>query len=359
MERENIGEKNINYCRKVRFYPTYKHKLLLEKCFGATRYIINWALQENKNRKIENITNPISVRNHLRYQNKYLTNENKWLQDIPYDTRDLAIRQLCSNFKTAFTQLKNKTISSFDMKFKSKKNPVQMCFITKKAFSLKKKTLFVRKIKEPISFDENIDDFEYGNITIVREKNRYYMCFPLKRPITNINTKFKVVSLDPGVRTFQTFYSEEGICGKIGNNICKHLKTIYHKEDKLKSFLSTNKVSKKTRYNIRKRCFLLRTKVKNTVKDLHRKTCSWLTNNFKHVYLPSFEVKPMIRKCKRKIPTSCVRSMLALSHYSFKERLLFTSRSKNCKVHIVSEAWTSKTCGNCGFINKNLRSSNL
>ena len=351
MEKENTTEQ---YCRKVRFYPTTKHKNLLEKCFGATRFLINQALENIKTGKITKITNAISIRNELKYQDKYLNANNKWLEEIPYDTRDGAIRQLCSNFKSALTHLKQKLITKFSMKFKSKKNPKQVCFLNKNALNIKNKTLFVRRIKDKIKFGENIDNYDYGTLTIVREKNRYYMCFPLTRTIKNISTKYKSVSLDPGVKTFQSFYSEEGVVGKLGDNTYKHIKSIYEKEDNLKSKLDTKNMKKKTRYNIRKRCFLLRTKVKNTVKDLHIKCCSWLTSNFKYIFLPEFNVKNMIKKKNRNIGKQTVRSMLSLSHFSFKQRLLFMAKSRGCKVDICNEAYTSKTCGCCGVLNCSL-----
>lgn len=350
MERENI--KKINYSRKVRFYPTTKHKNLLEKCFNATRFLINKALEHIKNGNITKLTNHIEIRNYLRYQDKYLNNENSWLKEIPYDTRDLAIRQLCSNFKTALSQLKKGTIRKFKMNFKSKKNPNQVCFVNKNAFNVNKNTLFVRRVKDKIKIKENMNDYEFGTLTIKREKNRYYMCFPLKRNSSYKKTPYKAVSLDPGVKTFQTFYSEEGLIGKIGDGIYNKIKNINLQIDKLSSNIPTSKNKKK--YNLRKRCFLLRTKVKNIISDLHKKTCSWLTSNFKYIFLPTFNVKPMIKKKGRNISKSVVRSMLSLSHYSFKQRLLDMASSRCCIVNICNESYTSKTCGKCGFLNNKL-----
>jgi putative transposase len=42
--------------------------------------------------------------------------------------------------------------------------------------------------------------------------------------------------------------------------------------------------------------------------------------------------------------------MLTLSHYKFKERLLYKSQTMGCKVHICNESYTTKTCGKCGNI---------
>ena len=239
------------------------------------------------------------------------------------------------------------------MKFKSKKNPIQVCFINKKAVNVKKKKLFVRRVKDNIRFGENIDDMKFGNVTIIREKNRYYMCLPLKRKIHNQETPYKAVSLDPGVRTFQTFYSEEGLVGKLGDKTIEKLKSLYFREDSLKSEL-TGKLSRKTKYNLKKRCFFLRTKVKNIVRDLHSKSCNWLTRNFKYIFLPSFNVKNMVKREKRNIGKSTVRAMLSLSHFKFKQRLLDMAETRGCKVKICNESYTSKTCGNCGKLKLDL-----
>jgi len=244
------------------------------------------------------------------------------------------------------------------MRFKSKRNPKQVCFVTKKAFKndINNKRLFVRKMKnEKLIFKENIDDFVFGTITIVREHGKYYMCFPMKRDRVKSITPYKAVALDPGVRTFQTFYSEEGICGKIGDGTSKELKKLLILEDKLKSKLTTNKKLKsRTRKNMKKRCALLRTKVKNKVIELHRKTCNWLTTTFKYIFLPSFGVKGMTKKRHRNIGKVTVRSMLALSHYAFQERLKHMAKYRGCIVNICSEAYTSKTCGSCGIMNNTL-----
>jgi putative transposase len=68
-------------------------------------------------------------------------------------------------------------------------------------------------------------------------------------------------------------------------------------------------------------------------------------------------VKDMIRKKinnGRKISKTTVRSMLALSHFSFKKKLLHMASSKGCMVDICKEDYTSKTCGCCGNIKHTL-----
>lgn len=338
-----------SYCRKTRFYPTPDLKTLLQKCFHGTRYLTNQALEHIRDGKISATTSAINIRNHLRYQDKYLEDDQQWLKEIPYDTRDGAIRQLASNFKSAFTHLKKGLISKFEMKFKSRKAPKQVCYVNKTAFT--KGVFFPRRVKykAKLKFKDDISKYaDHGTLTIVYEKGKYYTCFPLTREYQNLDTPYTAVALDPGVKTFQSFYSEEGLVGKFGDRTFEHLKGLYHLEDTLKSALVSRKLARKTKRNIKNRCCSLRTKVKNVVDDLHRKTCNWLTSTFKYIFLPSFNVKPMVCKDGRVIGKSTARAMLSLSHFSFKQRLLHMGQSRGCEVNICSEAYTSKTCGCCG-----------
>ena len=62
----------------------------------------------------------------------------------------------------------------------------------------------------------------------------------------------------------------------------------------------------------------------------------------------------MINKRYRKIGKRSVRAMLSLSHFAFRQILLNMAKSRGCEVIICSEAYTSKTCGNCGFLHTKL-----
>ena len=63
----------------------------------------------------------------------------------------------------------------------------------------------------------------------------------------------------------------------------------------------------------------------------------------------------MASKENRKINKKTTNNMLSLSHYKFRERLIYKSKCYfKCDVHICREDYTSKTCTNCGNISINL-----
>jgi putative transposase len=352
-----MEEKDIRYCRKIRIYPTESQKAFFEKCFIATRFVWNNALEYISLNPKESKSH-ISLRKNTMLSNKELDLEKnkgfRWLKEIPYDTRQLTLKQLASNFKTNFTLLKNNQIKYFKMNFKSRKNPCQIFYINKGSLNLSKCKIFSRTLKDSFKVKKGVkrwienNRLEYGDCIMKRERNKFFLCLPLIKKSNKVIQYYNKVVLDPGVRTFQTFYSDQNIAGKIGDNISEKLLEIGKKEDNIHSALDKGVSNKKTRYNMKKRCFLLRSKIRNIVNDLHWKTCHYLCSNFKHILLPTYDSSKMVKKSSRNIGSVSIRKMLCLSPFKFKERLIFMGKRMGCKIQLVNEAYTTKTCGGCG-----------
>lgn len=282
-----------------------------------------------------------------------------WQKAIPYDTRDQSIKDVITAYKAAFTNLKNKNIKKFKMGFRTKKHGCQSFKVNPNALNddarifttrLKKKSK-LRVRKRDISTFYNDGEIARSFFTILKTfSGKWYICIPREkeRPIYE-EPSYQSVFLDPGVRTFQTFYSPEGVCGKIGDGFSNSLKRLADRHDKLQELQDTVYKSNGhhiTRRNIKIRRALLREKIQNKVRDLHCKTVKFLCDNFQNILIPSFEVSEMTAGSP--LGSKVTRSMLTLSHYSFKERLLAYSKTKGRKVLIVKENYTTKTCGRCG-----------
>ena len=125
------------------------------------------------------------------------------------------------------------------------------------------------------------------------------------------------------------------------------------KQEKIKTLQSliTKENNKRTRYNMKKRCFLLRTKIKNVVSDFHWKISNFLVTNFSTIIIPKFETHDMVQKKDRTLNKTSVNNLSVLSHYKFLEKLKIKCIEHKRLLFIVNESYTSKTCGCCGTIN--------
>ncbi len=436
MNQNKINKKEKKYItKKIKFFPNSQQKKYFSKCFGTTRYLYNKIVdyvykEEEKNyknylelskngcchfnlKKVNTDTTKdkiyccqdidstskffckkhinskikknykldrISLRNKLFPNNSDLTEDNKWLKEIPYDTRQLVITEFLGAYDSAMTNLRNGNIKKFKMGFKSRKNINHIFHCDHRTLKIinknnklsielfpklklgnlrfrkkerKKLKIFLRSEDKKSYVKYNVDN----DFKIMREGNDYYVLLSIEQPkIRPENIPLKVVSLDPGKRTFQTFYSPDGIAGKLGDNyydnkinpINKRIDILCSKRDKIKNIKNKTKENKRSIRNINRRLSLLRTKIKNKIRDLHLKKSSFLCSNFENIIITEFETQKMSQKDERKINKSTTRGILSLSHFSFRQRLIHQCTKQKNLLIITEEPYTSKTCSNCG-----------
>jgi putative transposase len=165
---------------------------------------------------------------------------------------------------------------------------------------------------------------------------------------TSAESADAIVALDPGVRTFQTYYSQQS-AGKIGMNVASYIKKYQDRTDKLQCEMEFT--NSKKRYAMRKRCFKLRAKAKNIVDNMQWHAANYLTDKYSVILLPKFNTRSIAMK------TNCAqrnRDLYAVRHYSFREKLLHKANIKSKSVILCSEAHTSKTCTQCGNMKDDL-----
>ena len=303
-----------------------------------------------------------------------------WQKLIPYDTRQGAIKELLSAYESAFALKKNGHIQHFHIKYKRKTAPKQVIHCRANAFDPETSTIFKTRLKKGkgrklrirrrdlSQLVQSESEEEHGDFTIQKMRpGAWYICIPRKikkdkpAPIYE-NAAYKSVFIDPGVRTFATYYSPDGVCGKIGDRFCeKFIDKLAFRIDALKSLESEklpgrkeHKYNSKTRTHMADRRALLRNKIKHKTDDLHWKTCTFLCTAFKNIFIPHFGTKDMVQREGRVINCLTTRRMLELSHGRFLERLKYVAKTKQRNVIEVPEAYTTKTCGACGTQNPNV-----
>jgi putative transposase len=340
--------------RTILIQPNRFQRDTLKKWYGVYRWTYNQCIQAYNDRSFtpgprQKIAQQIELRHRFVARNAVFLQDKSWVLEVPSDVRDAAVAEFVQNLNTELS--KN---HEFKLKFKSRKD--NSCSITVRKENWSLGTWFKTYLKEPFQGTEYVPLWLSKNSKLLKTKyNKFFLCMPEERqpPVQQLNPRDSI-ALDPGVRTFLTGYSPTGEVLEMGKNDSNSVFKMCYAVDRLMSKVSKAK-RHKNRYQLNRAANRLREQIKNRVKDLHRKTAKYLCENYKTIFIPSFNSKDMVRKAHRKIRSKTVRQMLGYSHYAFRMHLLHKARDfKDCRVEVVDEAYTSKTCSRCGHIKNDL-----
>jgi transposase len=347
--------------RKVKLYPTTQEKEKLTQWFGASRWTYNQCLEWTNEHKKEKYSKKV-------FRDLFINNDIKkvkpdYVKDVPYDVRDEAMADLLKNIKSNCSKIKSKVIDHFKLRFRCMKKSIQSVVI--RARHCARKTgvyAFLNTMKK----SENVENYHVNHdFRIVKDLyGDYWMCIPCEKKYKSERQAFYfskhrndgVISLDPGVRTFLTGY--DGFQKQVIHlGTCQNTIDKLHNELDLLKCRMSKKRNRKT-MKLRKACKVKEKRIKNLVRDMHYKIAQFLCSNYKTILIPSFNTQDMVKRKNRKIRKGTARMMNTLSHYTFRRRLIEKSLEyEHCNVIVVSESYTSKTCSECGVLNKKLKSS--
>jgi IS605 OrfB family transposase len=385
--------KNIIKCKKVKMYLDSEQKKYLCRLFGVYRYYYNRALQyiNNYNKETKktffyvdysdkktikhidlkeekNIFTYITMRNYLK------EDEPKWMNEICVFSHliDKAFSEVCSNYKSSMTKYKKYGIP-FYLKVKNKKSKYQTMNLELSMFNKETNTLF-KKIKkstdtkkslfENLKLSENIKNLNLCDFSISCniKLNKYFLNMnyrdEVKKDVSILKNK-KVCSIDPGLKTYLTIYSDNKV-EELGIGITKKLNKICKETDILNSRINKKKTNKKEynlcsnkRRNLKKALHRKIEYLENLKNELHNKCINHLIKNYGKIILPKLETQEMVGKFNSKLS----RSLYNLSNNKFLSKL-----EKKCKENDIilikrPEYYTSKTCSRCGWLNNELKIS--
>ena len=187
---------------------------------------------------------------------------------------------------------------------------------------------------------------------------RVFLCFTAEveakgeNQAPNRNGSFhSTVALDPGVRTFQTLYDADGFGVDWGAGDMSQIFKLCRHADQIQSKMARKRATS----SLRRAYYHKKRKIKDMIKECHNKLALYLCENYRVVLIPKFEVSRMIKKRNRKLRAKTVREMCCWSHFAFREALKAKAALFPwCKVVEVGEAYTSKTCEECGVLHQKL-----
>ena len=335
--------------KKIQIYPNQKEKEILRRWLGSCRLSYNLCLDAVNNNKSKISKKELrafcinldseSVQKHL------------FLKETPYDIRDEGMNDLIKAYKNAFSKGEK-----FKIKFRSKKDHQQSIVIHHKHWKHKRGAYeFIKNIKSA----EEYPEVKHDSRLILDKLNRWFISIPVELEIKSETQRPEnnIISLDPGVRTFMTGYDPEGRVIEVGKGDIGRIFRLSYKYDKFQSLVDKSKFNRKTRKNIKRKMLYIREKIRNIVKDVHCKLAKYLCTTYNNILLPEFKSQSMINKKDRKIGSKTARAIMTWSHYTFQQLLLNKAKEYPwVNVFIVTEEFTSKTCGKCGKLNEKLGS---
>lgn len=293
-----------------------------------------------------------------------------WLYEVPFDIRDDALHDLIKargsmGAKNAARNKRGEDPVTYTLQFRTRRDRQQTLALRKRWWNRPEKSrsqfaalLGPRVLKTRAG--SPLPEMLEADIKLRYDRlGRYFLCIP--EQVAPVHESLApashhgVIALDPGVRTFQTMYDADGQCIEWGAGDMNGIFRLCYAADKLQSKIAEPDISYQQRRRRRKAFYRVYERIHNRVKETHCKLAAWLCRNYRVILLPKFETQQMIRRGERKLRCKTVRQMCTWSHYSFRQRLLDKAALHPwCKVVICDEAYTSKTCGQCGAIHQKL-----
>jgi transposase len=362
--------------KKIRLFPNKEEEEKLRKWFGCYRCVYNKGVKlinkEWKDQKTlpkeERKETDLSLTNRLndefsKDKNYEKGTKNDWMMILPADTRSAAILELIKNRRTNLNSGK-----AFELHFKSKKQSISMP-IRKRQFLVKSKKSsyrFLRDIKRTRSVlsklrkkRTSLPEEIYHSLDLQLDKyGNFYLIFKENVERNENQVPKRIISIDPGVRTFLTGYTDDGEIYHIGAGKVWRLDKIIKYRSYIQSLIDQEDTRAHKRNHLKRRINKLSFKLFNLVEDMHKKLSTWLLKNFEYVIIPKLNTGQLVRKYY--LTGDQKNRIKVLRHCSFIERLKFKiNEYPNTKLIIPTEEYTSKTCTGCGWVNYNLRSEEI
>ena len=350
---------------KYRIFPTDEQKQILERHFGASRFVWNYLINlifetdYTSNDQIKNPTTVISMRNYIR------KNGPEWIRTGSNYINGTVVENACLRFKVAFDNYKIKTCpllkkgvitDKYKPMKKSKKDFRKYCIFNRKndtSFKIEDGLLninitkgydrqtFITKKKITIE-SKNIKQVVFNMID-----GKYYMGLvyetQVEKPLYDINSK---IGIDLGVKTSMVCYD--------GSKISKYelpdkVIRLRDKVEKANSLVSKSKKDSKRnkQLTLRKhKAFRRMVNYKNNWQDL---LVDELCRNYKNIIIDDM---PNFYSSKNREKHYMNYKLATISPGRFKSRLEKKSQILGNSVVILNKAPTTQTCSNCGNVKK-------
>lgn len=346
--------KEYTKAEKIALRPTAEQKNILLKWLDSYTKMYNQTLLYIKQKQFDNKENK-GLFNWKQLRTYHLKERRDAIQEesmiknnpktkIPIHSLDGAIQDVCSAFKSAFSNLKGSHIKQFRMRFLKQTKNTKVMKIERQNISKKRNIFCETALGSNIVSSKSLIGIPSDcRLHYDKKTKRFALLVPKKFMGTSTDKK-KLISLDPGLRTFLTgLTSTDSV--EIGTNLLKTLRPPLVKIEKLEK----SSLRKKLKEKAKNKRFA---KIKNLVDDLQWKSINYLTTTYKAVILGKLSTKAIVQDST--LSSFLKNVALKMGFFQFMNRLSYKGESRGVKIVLTEESLTSKTCTSCGFLNDNL-----
>ena len=330
----------INKTYKFRIYPTAKQEILLAKHFGCTRWVYNYFLNERKEQyqKSKKSSNYYAQAKTLTEIKK--NEENQWLKEVNSQTLQFVLRSLDTAFLNFF-----RGNTQFP-KFKSKKH--KNTFTIPQFGTIEEGRINIPKFKDGIKVKLHREvRGKIGKMTITKTPTgKYYVSIFTEQVIEELPKSNKQVGIDLGLKDFAI--TSDGKKFKNNRYTKKYAKQLKKAQQHLSRKQKGSNGFEKQKLKVAK----IHEKIASCRLDTLHKVSKKLVLEYDVIVCEDLNVKGMIKnhKLSKHIVDASWGNFITLLQYKcnwYGKELIKVNRFYP----------SSKVCGECGWINQNLKLS--
>ena len=332
--------KMINKTYKFRIYPNAEQEILLAKHFGCTRYIYNHFLNERKeqyqaDKKSDNYYKQAATLTNLKKEE-----DTKWLKEVNSQTLQFALRSLDTAFLNFF-----RGNAQFP-KFKSRKH--KNTFTIPQFGKIEDGKIIIPKFKGGIKVKLHREvNGKIGKMNITKTPTgKYYVTIFTEQEVEELPKTNKQVGIDLGLKDFVITSDNK----KFKNN--RYTKKYARELKKAQQHLSRKQKGSNGFEKQKLKVAKIHEKTASCRLDTLHKVSKKLVETYDLISVEDLNVKGMIKnhKLSKHIADARWGNFVTLLQYKcdwYGKELVKVNRFYP----------SSKTCGDCGWINQELKLS--
>lgn len=332
--------KVINKTYRFRIFPNKEQEVLLNKHFGCSRFVYNYFLNERKeqyqkDKKSDNYYAQAKTLTDLKKQEN-----TKWLKEVNSQTLQFALRSLDTAFLNFF-----RGNAQFP-KFKSRKN--KNTFTIPQFGTLTDNKISIPKFKEGIKVKLHREvKGKIGKMNITKTPTgKYYVSVFTEQEVKELPKTNKQVGIDLGLKDFVITSDNK----KFKNN--RYTKKYAKQLKKAQQHLSRKQKGSNGFEKQKLKVAKIHEKIASCRLDTLHKVSHQLVSDYDLISIEDLNVKGMIKnhKLSKHIADASWGNFVTLLQYKcdwYGKELVKVNRFYP----------SSKTCGDCGWINQELKLS--